>query len=176
MRLVLRVLLDTGTRPWYTTYMTKFSYIPRRVYELSPSGCWEWKGRLNKHGRPAASLFGVTIFRFLCHVAHGPPPHENWHAAHICDNRVCINPDHAEWQPPEQNNTPPNPTTEWEEHRGVVFRIKPRKSSKGGGRSINGFCAVFRVSGKQYKSGAYHHREGAVRWAQNKIENLVSDT
>lgn len=145
--------------------------IPPRFYTIDAvTNCYVWKGRLNKQGRPV-SVLGTPLFRLICEAAHGPPLNPKFHAAHTCHNRVCINPSHAEWQPPEVNN-PSLPESEPVE--GISVRLKKRRSSKGGGRYFEGWCAVFNWNGKAYKSGAYYSKEAALGWAQNKIGMLRS--
>ena len=146
--------------------------IPRRLYEVTPQGCWEYTGALNDSGRPRSNIFGMPMFRALCFAKLGPPPSPEYHAAHICHNRRCINPSHGEWQLPEVNN-PSLSLSETVDLLGFNVRLKRRKSGKGPGRGkVEGWCAVFRYKGKSYKSGAYTTQEAALRWASAKLQEL----
>jgi hypothetical protein len=144
--------------------------MPPRFYKVTPGGCWEWLGRINKQGRPASSIFGMPLFRALCWSKRGPPPSGRHRAAHKCHNKLCVNPEHSEWQLPEVNN--PRLAVEGEPVGDVSVRLKRRKSSKGGGRIVEGWCAVFNFGGRAYKSGAYTSTGAALQWAANKLKIL----
>jgi len=63
------------------------------------TGCWEWTGTKNKTGY---GLFWVNESKNPCRLAHriawklwrGEPNGCVLHAPLICNNRVCVNPDH----------------------------------------------------------------------------------
>ena len=173
--------LDTGPAVCYTAGMEKlFDIIPPQCVVVSPSGCWEYQGRLDRNGRPADKPFGMPLFRFLVALRCGPPPSPEYHAAHKCHNRVCVNPEHGEWQTPDENN-PKKHCDELGDKETVIVggktvTIKKRRSNKGDGRVITGWCAVFRVGNKSHKSGAYHSKSAAVSWAERKISGLNPHT
>lgn len=148
--------------------------IPSKLYEVDPqTGCWNYTGTLNKAGRPAASTFGMPMFRAICWMKNGPPPDETFHAAHVCHNRRCINPEHSEWQHPDVNN-PRKEGSEYEcTEQGVRVKMGRRRSNKGDGRVVEGWFARFTFGGKNYKSGAYYSKDSALHWARNKIRVLT---
>jgi len=41
--------------------------------------------------------------RFMCEQRNGPPPAPNFHAAHSCGNRRCVNPGHVSWKTQSDN-------------------------------------------------------------------------
>ena len=148
--------------------------IPESSYVVDPeTGCWNYSKALNGDGRPAAATFGMPMFRAICWMRHGPPPSAEYHAAHVCHNRRCINPEHSEWQHPNVNNPRIHELRETLLINNVSVRIKRRKTNKGDGRILNGWCAAFWYKNKAYKSGAYYHPEGAERWAENKLNALM---
>lgn len=148
--------------------------IPTHLYSTNDKGCFVYKGRINKVGRPAATLFGMPAFRILLWLHKGPPPEPHFHAAHTCHNPLCINPDHGEWQLPDTNN--PYPGGNGLSHAGIRIVLGKRASNKGGGRVLTGTFARFRFRGKCYKSGAYYSKDAAIRWAKNKIDRILDTT
>jgi hypothetical protein len=69
--------------------------------ELSPDGCWNWTGALNKDGygkftsgnRPNRITHGAHRFSYCLFV--NPIP-SSLLLLHKCKNRFCVNPDHLE--------------------------------------------------------------------------------
>lgn len=56
-------------------------------------------GIVNVMGRP------MIASRYVCREAHGPPPNEDYEAAHSCNagHLGCVNPHHLMWKTREQN-------------------------------------------------------------------------
>lgn len=64
---------------------------------LTPTGCWEWQGKLNRTGYGQTSLSDRTVLahRAMYELARGAIP-PGLTIDHLCRNRRCINPDHLE--------------------------------------------------------------------------------
>jgi hypothetical protein len=69
------------------------------------SGCYLWTGALTKTGYPE-----VLYNKKVCRVARlalseaiGFPPYKQHNASHLCDNRICVSPDHLIWELPGDN-------------------------------------------------------------------------
>jgi hypothetical protein len=45
----------------------------------------------------------IHAHREVCTIAHGKPPSEKHHAAHICGNKKCLNSKHLRWATPFEN-------------------------------------------------------------------------
>jgi len=78
-------------------------------YTVTESGCWECSKK-DYGERPKLKLAGSgakTNYMFaaavVCESKHGPKPGPDYDASHTCDNPVCINPDHLEWEQSESN-------------------------------------------------------------------------
>lgn len=86
--------------------MLGYSYFGRRQMDIaelharldpltiiSPSGCWEWQGRVDKDGYGQIAHEGRTmaIHRLSLEAATGKRPDVTMHR---CDNRRCWNPEH----------------------------------------------------------------------------------
>lgn len=63
-------------------------------WTVTPSGCWEWNGRLqNGYGYFDHRLKAIRCSRLSWERKNGPTPIGMLHC-HKCDNPPCINPDH----------------------------------------------------------------------------------
>lgn len=68
-------------------------------YEIDPqTGCHNWLGELNDSGYAIiwVQTKKVRVARLLLRVHQGDPP-PGYMALHTCDNRRCINMEHAYW-------------------------------------------------------------------------------
>ena len=154
--------------------------IPPEMYQINEKGCRIWLGPVNKTTkRPAMPGTVTPLFRFLCWLRNGNPPSWDYHAAHTCNEPMCVNEEHSEWQTPEQNN----PTTHQFDRQitkyveqGVNVTLKRRRSNKGNNRNFIGWCTTFRYNTVYYKSGAYYHEDGAKKWAAGKLSELSAAT
>lgn len=74
--------------------------------ELDPSGCWNWTGWTNQaatpYGRLSVGNRKVYAHRLSYETFVGPIP-EGHEIDHLCQNTLCVNPDHLEAVSPEEN-------------------------------------------------------------------------
>jgi hypothetical protein len=79
--------------------------IRRSTDVRGPNECWPWAGKLDSKGYGVIYIFvsnhvhprgrEVRAHRVACELAHGPIP-VGAHVAHLCHNRVCVNPAHLQ--------------------------------------------------------------------------------
>lgn len=71
----------------------------RRVVRGEPDECWEWQGSLSKNGYgilpigPKINRKKTRAHRISWELHRGPIP-EGRLVLHICDNKLCVNPNH----------------------------------------------------------------------------------
>ena len=76
-----------------------------------PSACWVWKGADSGKGTGAGRGYGrisingqnVGVHRVMFTHVYGFIPY-NKHIDHLCNNRMCCNPDHLELVTPKENH------------------------------------------------------------------------
>lgn len=69
--------------------------VPRIL--VTPSGCWEWQGELNRNGYGRVWIDGKRLMthRVVYELVVGPIP--EWLVLdHLCRNRPCCNPEHMD--------------------------------------------------------------------------------
>lgn len=70
----------------------------KRAKEYEGDDCLEWPFAVNSHGY--GNYKGKNAQRFTC---PGEPTEERWQAAHLCGNRLCVNPNHLRWSSQHEN-------------------------------------------------------------------------
>lgn len=82
---------------------------------VTPSGCWEWQGELNRNGYGRVWIEGrrLMVHRVVWELLRGPIG-EGLVLDHLCKVRCCCNPDHLD------------PVTQRENvHRGDAVLFQP---------------------------------------------------
>ena len=79
---------------------TAHEAIDRHGWDVTDTGCWEWRGPLNTrgYGQITRSRDGVIcgqVHRIMYERHIGPIP-DGYQIRHKCDNPPCSNPDHLE--------------------------------------------------------------------------------
>jgi HNH endonuclease len=78
----------------------------RGLTAISASGCWEWRGKVNRggYGRICVSRAAgdQQVHRIAYETFIGPIP-DGMEIDHKCRNRKCCNPDHLEAVTPREN-------------------------------------------------------------------------
>lgn len=65
--------------------------VERIGWDVTASGCWEWRGGRDAH--QYGSLSNIKVHRIVYAHHHGQPD-PGMSIRHTCDNPPCINPDH----------------------------------------------------------------------------------
>lgn len=86
----------------------RFSESAAGEYAVDPdTGCWVWLGSINATGygrvydRKSQSMLGAH--RVLYQRETGEAVPRGWHIDHLCENKICVNPDHLEPVTPAEN-------------------------------------------------------------------------
>lgn len=73
-------------------------------WDVTDSGCWEWRGNRNASGYGRITYRGEYLIASRAMLAlHSPPGTGDLVTRHKCDNPPCVNPDHLEWGTHEDN-------------------------------------------------------------------------
>jgi len=75
-----------------------------RKVDKKDTGCWEWKGFKNENGYPRMRLRYKYVYahRFSCLALKDVDP-TGFQVHHICENIVCVNPEHLEALTPREH-------------------------------------------------------------------------
>jgi hypothetical protein len=83
--------------------------LPKRFWDkVQPepnTGCWLWAAADDGRGRPFFRIDGVTTraYKLTTELEHGPCP-AGKECSHLCDQKICVNPDHIIYETTQQNN------------------------------------------------------------------------
>lgn len=77
----------------------------RKHLDTSVTYCILWPYRLTSAGYGLAVINGkqMSASRWMCVLAHGEPTPPRDHAAHLCGNPSCVNPNHLKWKTHREN-------------------------------------------------------------------------
>jgi hypothetical protein len=76
-----------------------YQKFDKNKYEICDlTGCWIWFGAQNGRGRPVINVNrrAVYAYRYFWELRHGPIPSDKELDHVVCDNPVCVNPDHLQ--------------------------------------------------------------------------------
>jgi len=63
---------------------------------IAATGCWEWQGLTRgSYGRITFQNIKLTTHVASWELVYGPVP-EGLELDHLCENKICLNPDHLE--------------------------------------------------------------------------------
>jgi len=118
-------------------------------WELVPSGCWEWRGRLNEYGYGTIrdGEKNALAHRVSLQLFKGGIP-EGMLACHKCGVRLCVNPAHLYAGTHADNmkdlaidNTSSFSKTSWDQRREMVSRLNS-------GEPVDAVALAYGVSSK----------------------------
>lgn len=94
-------------------------------WDVTPEGCWNWRGSTLPNGRARLNMHnkGIFPYRATYEAVYGPIP-EGLVAAHTCHNHLCINPDHIKPSTQKENMNMPREVLSELVHPGDVERIR----------------------------------------------------
>jgi Zinc-binding loop region of homing endonuclease len=83
--------------------------LPKRFWDkVQPepnTGCWLWTGSANQNGRPQFWGDGTNHrpYKIATELERGPCP-DGKECSHLCDQKLCVNPDHVIYETKQENN------------------------------------------------------------------------
>jgi Zinc-binding loop region of homing endonuclease len=85
------------------------SRLPQRFWDKvmpeANTGCWLWTAATNNAGRPHFKVGGKPIlaYKMTIELERGPCP-EGKECSHLCDQKLCVNPDHVIYETHREND------------------------------------------------------------------------
>ena len=92
----------------------KQRFLSKIDFHSSPIGCWIWKGRIdrkgtnNEYGRFWFGNTNVMAHRFSYEFLGDYEIPKDYQVDHLCKNQICVNPNHLQAVPQQENSNRSN--------------------------------------------------------------------